>query len=91
MLLGTIRDLHEQRYNYKSEVDDEKLTIYLNAVMNNRMSSELITPREITRDLISLLDTLHQNPQIGFNDLVKNRTVRSDANPDDDIIEDLDI
>ena len=91
VLLGTIRDLHEQRYNYKSEVDDEKLTVYLDAVMNNRMSSELITPREITRDLISLLDTLHQNPQIGFGDLVKNRTVRSDANPDDDIIEDLDI
>ena len=91
VLLGTIRDLHEQRYNYKSEVDDEKLKIYLDAVMNNRMSSELITPREITRDLISLLDTLHQNPQIGFGDLVKNRTVRSDANPDDDIIEDLDI
>ena len=91
VLLGTIRDLHEQRYGYRSEVDDEKLRIYLDAVMNNRMSSELITPREITRDLISLLDTLHQNPQIGFGDLVRDRTVRSDVNPDDDIIEDLDV
>ena len=91
VLLGTIRDLHEQRYGYRSEVDDEKLRTYLDAVMNNRMSSELITPREITRDLISLLDTLHQNPQIGFGDLVRDRTVRSDVNPDDDIIEDLDV
>ena len=72
-------------------MDDEKLTIYLNAVMNNRMSSELITPREITRDLISLLDTLKQNPGVSFNDLVKGRNVKGAIDTDDDIIEDLDI
>ena len=91
VLMKTIRDLHEQRYGYKSEVDDDRLTTYLNAVMNNRISSELITPREITRDLISLLDTLHQNPDIGFNDLVKNRSIKGAEDTDDDIIEDLDI
>ena len=91
VLLRTIRDLHEQRYEYKSEVDDDKLMVYLEAVMNNSLSSELITPREITRDLISLLDTLHQNPQIGFGDLVKGRSVKGAVDTDDDIIEDLDI
>lgn len=91
VLMKTIRDLHEQRYGYKSEVDDDRLTTYLNAVMNNRISSELITPREITRDLISLLDTLHQNPDIGFNDLVRDRSIEGAKDTDDDIIEDLDI
>ena len=91
VLLQTIRDLHEQRYEYDSEVDDEKLKIYLTAVLNNSLSSELITPREITRDLISLLDTLKQNPEIGFDDLVKGRNVRGAIDTDDDIIEDLDI
>ncbi len=91
VLLQTIRDLHEQRYEYKSEVDDEKLKTYLTAVLNNSLSSELITPREITRDLISLLDTLKQNPEVGFDDLVKGRNVRGAIDTDDDIIEDLDI
>ena len=91
VLLCTIRDLHEQRYDYKSEVDDEKLMIYLEAVMNNRMSSDLITPREITRDLISLLDTLHQNSGVTFDDLVKGRNVKGAVDTDDDIIEDLDV
>ena len=72
-------------------MDDGKLKIYLDAVMNNRMSSELITPREITRDLISLLDTLKQNPEVSFNDLVKGRNVKGAIDTDDDIIEDLDI
>ena len=91
VLLTTIRDLHEQRYEYKSEVDDEKLKVYLTAVLNNSLSSELITPREITRDLISLLDTLKQNPEVSFNDLVKGRNVKGAIDTDDDIIEDLDI
>ena len=59
--------------------------------MNNSLSSELITPREITRDLISLLDTLHQNPQVKFSDLVGGRNVKGAVDTDDDIIEDLDI
>ena len=91
VLLRTIRDLHEQRYDYKSDVDDERLKVYLSAVFDNSLSSELITPREITRDLISLLDTLHQNPGVGFDDLVKGRNVKGAVDTDDDIIEDLDI
>ena len=91
ILLKTIRDLHEQRYDYSSEVDDDKLITYLDAVMNNSISAELITPREITRDLISLLDTLHQNPDVRFSDLVKGRSVKGAVDSDDDIIEDLDI
>ena len=90
VLLRTIRGLHEQRYGYKSEVDDDRLLTYLNAVMDNPLTSEMITPREITRDLISLLDTLHQNPDVRFDDLVRDRHLSADEE-DDEIIEDLDI
>ena len=90
VLLRTIRDLHEQRYGYTFGVDDEKLQIYLGTVLSS-VSSSMVTPREITRDLISLLDTLHQNPDATFEDLVIGRTVDADRNPDDDLIEDLEI
>ncbi len=90
VLLRTIRDLHEQRYGYTSEVSDEKLQLYLGTVLST-VSSSMVTPREITRDLISLLDTLHQNPDAKFEDLVIGRTVDADRNPDDDLIEDLEI
>ena len=53
--------------------------------------SRALTPREITRDLISLLDTLHQNSELQFLDLVEGRVVNADANPDDEIIEDLEV
>jgi hypothetical protein len=91
VLLKTIRDLHEQRYEYKSGITDDMLEIYLKTVLSSVVSSTMITPREITRDLISLLDTMHQNNDLNFLDLVEGRLVCADANPDDEIIEDLEV
>ena len=91
VLLRTVKGLHEQRYGYTSDIDDRKLEIYLKTVLSGSVSSSMLTPREITRDLISLLDTLHQNPQARFSKLVESRTVDADRDPDNDIIEDLDV
>ncbi|MGN0098659.1 MAG: ATP-binding protein [Candidatus Methanomethylophilaceae archaeon] len=91
VLLKTIRDLHEQRYSYDSGITDDMLEDYLKAVLGSVISTSMVTPREITRDLISLLDTMHQNPDTKFSDMISGRKVTADRNPDDDIIEDLDI
>jgi len=91
VLLRTIRDLHEQKYEYESNITDDMLETYLKTVLASVVSSSMITPREITRDLISLLDTLHQNKDLKFLDLVEGRSVNIDRNPDDDIIEDLEV
>ncbi len=91
VLLRTIKGLHEQRYEYESGITDEMLETYLRTVLASVVSSTMITPREITRDLISLLDTMHQNPDLNFLDLVEGRLVKADVNPDDEIIEDLEI
>lgn len=91
VLLRTILGLHEQRYGYESSIDDAMLETYLRSILANVMSTEMLTPREITRDFISLLDTLHQNPGTRFSDMVSGRHVDPDYNPDDDIIEDLEI
>jgi len=91
VLLKTIKDLHEQRYEYKSQITDEMLETYLRTIMSNVVSTAMITPREITRDLISLLDTMHQNGDLNFMDLIEGRLVKADDNPDDEIIEDLEV
>lgn len=92
VLLTTIRDLHEQRYGYESGITDSMVEDYLRSVMSSCISQKMITPREITRDLISLLDTLHQHPELRFDDMIRGRAVAVDDDPDDDdIIEDLEI
>ena len=91
VLLKTIKNLHEQRYEYDSGITDEMLETYLKTVMASVVSATMLTPREITRDLISLLDTMHQNGDLEFMDLVEGRLVSPDKNPDDEIIEDLEV
>jgi len=91
VLLKTIKNLHEQRYEYESGITDAMLETYLKTVMANVVSSTMLTPREITRDLISLLDTMHQNGDLAFIDLVEGRLINPDKNPDDEIIEDLEV
>lgn len=91
VLLKTVKGLHEQRYDYTSEIDDAKMETYLRSVIANSASPSLLTPREVTRDLISLLDTLHQNPGLRFDDLIGGRKVTPDTDPTDDIIEGLDV
>lgn len=91
VLLRTLRGMHEQRYGYESGITDEMLETYLRTVTATIGGRDMVTPREITRDFISLLDTLRQNPQTGFTDLVEGRSVLADRNPDDDLIDDLEI
>ena len=91
VLIRRIRDLHEQKYGYESGIDDNMMTDYLNVVLGSVISTSMVTPREITRDFISLLDTLHQNPEATFEEMISDRRVDGSDNPDDDIIEDLEI
>ena len=90
VLLRTLRGMHEQRYGYKSEIDDSMLETYLKTV-TCAIGQGMVTPREITRDFISLLDTMHQNPDVTFSELVEGRVVSPDHDPDDDLIEDLEV
>ena len=90
VLLKTLRGMHEQLRGYESDVDDGMLETYLRTVSSS-VGVGMVTPREITRDFISLLDTLHQNPDVTFSELVEGRTVSPDRDPDDDLIGDLEI
>lgn len=91
VLLKTLFGMHEQRYGYDSGITDDMLETYLRTVTATIGGKDMVTPREITRDFISLLDTLHQNPQARFSDMVKGRHVDADRNPDDDLIQDLEL
>ena len=90
VLLRTLRSMHEQLHGYESGIDDAMLETYLRTV-NCSVGVGMVTPREITRDFISLLDTMHQNPDVSFSELVEGRTVSPDRDPADDLIGDLEV
>jgi len=63
VLVEKLLNIHAQLYNYTPSLTHEDL-IYFLTVEYNRVGAEThITPREIIRDFIELINILYQNPQ----------------------------
>ena len=63
ILIEKLLHIHAQLYHYEPAMTQEDLLYFL-TVEYNRVGAEThITPREIIRDFIELLNILHQNPQ----------------------------
>lgn len=63
ILIEKLQNIHAGLYNYSPQLTQEDLVYFL-TVEYNRVGAEThITPREIIRDFIELINILHQNPQ----------------------------
>ena len=70
ILVEKLMYIHAQLYHYETRLTHEDL-IYFLTVEYNRVGAEShITPREIIRDFIELLNILHQNPQKSISELL---------------------
>lgn len=63
--------LHASYYGYAPTISDEKILAFLQAALNKMGADELITPREVTRDFLNVLDVLFTDPEATFEDLFK--------------------
>ncbi len=62
ILIEKLQNIHAQLYHYQPSLAHEDLVYFL-TVEYNRVGAEThITPREIIRDFIELINILHQNP-----------------------------
>ena len=70
ILVEKLQNIHAQLYNYAPMLTQEDLVYFL-TVEYNRVGAEThITPREIIRDFIELINILHQNPQKSVSDIL---------------------
>lgn len=69
-LVKRISILHSQYYNYESRISFEDMIRFVKICSDRAGADTLITPREIIREYISLLDVMLQNPEADFNELM---------------------
>jgi P-loop Domain of unknown function (DUF2791) len=70
-LLQRLADVHQIHYGYESTLNHQDFKNVLQ-VIGDRMGSEaFLTPGEIVRDFIGVLNVLHQNPQMSIAELLK--------------------
>lgn len=71
-------------YNYKTEIDisDNDIQQFMEEIFNKPGASEFLTPREVIRDFLNILNIIRQNPSVDKNILFGEIEI-SDERPDE--------
>lgn len=75
-------------FNYKTEIDinDQDMLQFMEEIFNKPGAAEFLTPREVIRDFLNILNILRQNPGLDKNRLFAEIQI-SDERPDDVLID----
>lgn len=71
VLLQRIRDLHGVHHGYDPYVSDQEIVAFMEEVLNQLGASEFLTPRDVIRDFVSVLNVVRQNSDTTFLTVVK--------------------
>lgn len=70
VLIEKLRNIHAQLYDYTPTIGHEELVYFLTVEYNRVGADTHITPREIIRDFIELINILHQNPDKRMSEIL---------------------
>ncbi len=85
-LVTRVKNLYGQNYGWEVPVTDEQAEVFLRDCLSRAGAGTMVTPREIIRDFLGVLNILYQNSGAEFEDVVKvavssdteNRTEKQD-------------
>jgi len=87
VLTEKLAEIHAQLFGYEQRITQEDLIVFIKTEFGRIGADSHITPREIIRDFIELLDILYQNPSIGISEFISSGGInytKPDENADDD-------
>lgn len=73
MLAEKLADIHASLYGYERTVSDADLTTFIQVEYGRIGASDNITPREVIRDFIELLDIIMQTPGSNVQELLQSQ------------------
>jgi len=88
-LLQRLAEIHALNFGYQQTLTNRELKEFVREIINRLGAEALLTPGEIVRDFMSVLNILFQNPKISFWELIhdakfKPTAVGKDADGDED-------
>ncbi|MCV3215012.1 ATP-binding protein [Plectonema radiosum NIES-515] len=69
-LLQGLAEIHALNFGYEKALTNREFKDFIHEIVNRLGAEALLTPGEIVRDFISVLNILYQNPQISFSKLI---------------------
>ena len=70
VLCEKLADMHADLYGYERKLDTGNLASFIRLEYGRIGADQNITPREVIRDFIELLDLLYQNPSMNMEELL---------------------
>lgn len=70
VLIEKLSDIHANLYGYEKKTTHDDLVYFLKVEYERIGANTHITPREIIRDFIELINITYQNPDKGFSDIL---------------------
>ncbi|MBD2518106.1 ATP-binding protein [Nostoc sp. FACHB-973] len=88
-LLQRLAEIHAVNFGYQQTLTNREFKDFVQEIVNRLGAEALLTPGEIVRDFMSVLNILFQNPGISFGELIhdskfKPTAVGKDADVDED-------
>jgi hypothetical protein len=71
ILLQRLADVHATHYGTEKQLTNQELQAFVQEIINRLGAEALLTPGEIVRDCISVLNILQQNPDISWRELIQ--------------------
>ncbi len=71
ILLQRLADVHATHYGTQKQLTNQELQAFVQEIINRLGAEALLTPGEIVRDFISVLNILQQNPDISWHELIQ--------------------
>jgi BREX system ATP-binding protein BrxC/D len=71
VLLMRLLEIHATHFGYEPQLTNEQIQAFLQVVHDRLGADALLTPREVVRDFLYILNILRQNPGTRFEDLIQ--------------------
>jgi hypothetical protein len=86
VLLTRLLEVHAAHFAYEPHLDGAQIQSFMQVVQNKLGGDTLLTPREVIRDFIAVLNILQQNPGTSFEALVRGpdfKPAKAGSDPDE--------
>ncbi|MCR5601690.1 MAG: ATP-binding protein [Ruminococcus sp.] len=75
VLTEKLTDIHSQLFDYQPKLTQEDMIAFIKLEFGRIGSDSHITPREVIRDFIELIDIVYQNPQINVGVFINSESM----------------
>ena len=92
-LVARLTKLHRMYYGWEPRVTEKDEIDFINEMTSRVGADTHITPREIIREYLQVLNVLYQNAKANFGDIVESRKAALTESGEDDLfsIDEIDI